>query len=97
MRLIHSDEVEAGVLLLEATVNNWWCASFTSSLTDECCQSVGIADARRFLDRSRDIVVGVAEFVSQELNLVRTLSNLVIRIVNLVGVVMPYLAATETR
>jgi len=78
MSINHSDEVEAGFLLLEASVYNWGSAPFTSSFTDECCQSVGIADARRFLDRSRDIVVGVAELIGQELNLVRTLSNLVI-------------------
>jgi len=78
MRL-SSDEVEAGVLLLEARVDFGRSTSFTSSLTDERCQSVGIADARRFLDRSRDIVVGVAEFISEQLNLVRALHDLVIQ------------------
>jgi hypothetical protein len=40
---------------------------------------VGVADARRFLDRSGDVVVGVAELVSQELNLVGTFLDLVIQ------------------
>ena len=53
-------------------------ASFTSSLTDERCQSVGVTDAGWFLDRTGNVVVGVAELVSEELNLVWALSNLVI-------------------
>jgi hypothetical protein len=53
-------------------------ASFTSSLTDERCQSVSVADTGWFLDSSRDIVVGVAELISEELNLIGALHNLVI-------------------
>jgi len=73
-----SDEVEARVFLLKASVDHWGSTSFTSSFTDEGCQSVGVADARGLLNSTRDVVVGVAELVSEELDLVWALLNLVI-------------------
>jgi len=78
MRLILSDEVEARFLLFEASINYWGCFTLSSSLTDKCCQPVGIADARWFLDRSRHVVVSVAEFIGEKLNLIRSLLNIVI-------------------
>lgn len=62
-----SDEVEAGVFLLEAGVHGWWGMALASSLTDESSKPVSIPDDGRFLDGTTDIVVGEAELVGQRL------------------------------
>ena len=39
-----SDEVERRIFLLEALVNDWRLVTFASSLSDQCCESVSVAD-----------------------------------------------------
>lgn len=77
--LILSDEVEARVLLFEARVDNRGCPTFASPLTDECSQPVGVANARWFFDRSRHIVVGVAQLIGKQLNLVWTFTDIIVK------------------
>lgn len=56
----------------------WRLLVFSSTLTYECGKSVSVSYTRRLLNGTRDIVVSVAKFVSQQLNLVRGRSNCVI-------------------
>lgn len=78
MILILSDEVEHGLLLFEAAVNDRWCPSFTSALTNKSCQPMSVANARWLFDRSRNIVIGVAELVGEQLNLVWSFFDIVV-------------------
>ena len=78
MKLILSDEVEARLFGFEAFVDLWWVSSFTSSLTDKSGQPVCIADARWFFYRTRHIVIGVAELISEEFDLIRAFLDSVI-------------------
>lgn len=79
MIFILSDEIEAWFLLFETTVHDWGVLAFASALTDKGCQPVRVADAGWLLYRARHVVVGVAELVGEQLNLVRTFSNLVVQ------------------
>lgn len=62
---LDSDEVEAGVLLLEAGVGLWWLMAAASSLSYQGGKSVGVADYGGFFDGSTDVVVGEAELVGE--------------------------------
>lgn len=42
-----------------------WLLVSSSTLTYKSSKSVSVSDARRLLDGTRDVVVGVAKFVSQ--------------------------------
>lgn len=70
-----SDVVEGGCLGLEVGV---WCGrllAFSASLTDESCETMCIPDGSGLLDRAGDVVVGVAEFVGEQLDLVRRFAD----------------------
>ena len=74
----HSDEVKLWLCILKVLVDYWGLLVSSSTLTNEGSKSVSISDAGWLLNRTRDIVVGVAKFVSQQLNLVWRTSNCVI-------------------
>ena len=69
----------------------------STSLTNESSQTMGVTDAGWLFNGAGDIVVGVAQLVGQTLNLIRALPMLSKRTVNLVGVLIPCLAATDTK
>ena len=73
-----SDEVERGILLLKALVDDWWLVSSATSLSYQSSESVGVSDHRRLLDRTADIVVGPAQLVGQVLDLVRRVLDFVV-------------------
>ena len=77
VRFILSDEIEAWFLLFETTVHDWGVLAFASTLTDKSCQPVCVADAGWLLYRARHVVVGVAELVGKQLNLVWSFSDAV--------------------
>jgi hypothetical protein len=52
--------------------------ALATSLTNQGSESVSVPDGSGFLDRPRNIVVGVAELVGEELDLVRGLSNSIV-------------------
>lgn len=50
----------------------------TTTLTDKCGEAMGVPYAGGLLDSTRDVVVGVTQFVSQALNFVRRLSDRIV-------------------
>lgn len=74
-----SDVVEGGLLGLKVTMWLRRFLSFTTSLTDQGCKSVSVSDGGGFFDGARHVVVGVAEFVGQEFDLVRGVSDAVVK------------------
>ena len=73
-----SDEVESRVLGFKVTMRLRWFLSSASSFSNQCSQSVSIPDGWGLLDRPGNIVVGVAQLVGQELELIWWSSNGVI-------------------
>jgi hypothetical protein len=65
-----SDEVELWLLVLEVLMHYRWLLVSSSTLTYKSSKSVSISDTRGLLDGTRDVVVSVAKFVGQQLNLV---------------------------
>ena len=75
---VTSDEIEAGISVLEFSVDDWWGFAWTTTFTNKSSKSVSISNARWFFYSSRYIVIGVAKFVSQRLNLVRRCSDRIV-------------------
>ena len=73
-----SDEVETGVLLLEARMGLWGVVASSTSFSDEGSKSVGVPDDRGFLDGTTHVVVSVAQLVGEGLDLVRGGGNAVV-------------------
>ena len=66
-----SDEVETFDVLSKVVVGNWHsCLGWAlSPISDQISQSVGVLNRSRHLDGASHVVVGVAQLVSQRLNL----------------------------
>ena len=74
-----SDEIELRLALLEVTVDHRRLLAFATTLTHKSRKSVGVADAGWLLDRSGHVVVVVAEFESQQLDLVWGLPDCIVQ------------------
>lgn len=70
-RPLLSNEIQGGILLLKVFMWLGWFFVPSPSFSNQSSQSVSISDAWRFLDWTWDIVVGVAELVGEQFNLVR--------------------------
>ena len=70
-----SNEIESRIFSFKVSMDYRRFLVSASSFSNESSQSVSIPDAWGFLDCPRDIVVCVAEFVGQELNLVWRFPN----------------------
>ena len=79
LRARSSNVVEGGFLGLEVAVGLRGFLAFSASLTDQGSKSVCVPDGGGFLDGARDVVVGVAELVGQELDLVGRLTDGVVK------------------
>ncbi len=75
---VSSNVVEGGILGLKVAVRLRRFLSFSTSLADQGCKSVSVSDGGGFFDGPRHIVVGVAELVGQELDLVWRLTNRIV-------------------
>ena len=73
-----SDEVEARVPLFKLSVDNGRFLVAASTLSDQSSQSVGVSNAGRFLDRTRHVVVREAHLVSEQLDFVWRLLDLIV-------------------
>lgn len=74
-----SDKVEAWVTLLKVFVDHRRSILLSTTFADQGSEAMGITNATGLLDRARDVVVGVTQFVSQVLNLVRRLTDRVVK------------------
>lgn len=65
-----SDEVELGLTLLEVFMDYGRVLALSTTFTHKSCESVSVADAGRLLDGATNVVIVVAEFVGEQLDLV---------------------------
>jgi len=73
-----SDEVEARLSFLEGLADNRRLFVLSTSLANQSSKSVSISNAGWLLDCTRHVVVSMAEFVSQALNLIWRLSDAIV-------------------
>lgn len=65
-------------MLLEVRMDHWRSLLSATALSDESSQAMSIANARWLFDGARDVVVGVAQLVGQQLDLIRGLLHVVV-------------------